>query len=130
MGGRRRMWTGTRRVAVLALVAGAALAAVRAAVAERPTDTAALARYAELTYRLSGLAQALEPYARLARLEPRNPAWPRTRGRIFMEIDRYELAAQAFRDALRLDPADVDLRFELAEAEFLKGDLGASLTHL
>jgi Flp pilus assembly protein TadD len=96
----------------------------------RPDDIPALARYAELTYRHAGLAEALIPYRRLEQLQPERAEWPRAIGQIYMEIDRYELAATAFREALRLDPANGDVRFALAEAEFLAGQLAESLSDL
>jgi predicted Zn-dependent protease len=101
-----------------------------ALLAQRPDDIPALIRYAELTYRHAGLAQALIPYRRLEELQPEQARWPNAVGQIYMEIDRYELAAGAFRDALRLDPADGSARFALAEAEFLAGRLAESLADL
>jgi tetratricopeptide (TPR) repeat protein len=97
---------------------------------QRPDDITALTRYAELTYRHSGLAEALIPYRRLEHLQPGRVEWPRALGQIYMEIDRYELAVAAFRDAARIDPDSGDLRFALAEAEFLAGHLDACLADL
>jgi tetratricopeptide (TPR) repeat protein len=97
---------------------------------QRPDDITALSRYAELTYRHSGLAEALVPYRRLERLQPGRAEWPKALGQIYMEIDRYELAAASFRDALRIDPTSGDGRFALAEAEFLAGHLDECLANL
>jgi Flp pilus assembly protein TadD len=97
---------------------------------QRPDDITALIRYAELTYRHSGLAEALIPYQRLEQLQPGRVEWPRALGQIYMEIDRYELAVAAFRDASRIDPANGDVRFALAEAEFLAGRLDDCLADL
>ena len=68
--------------------------------ARRPDDIPALSRLAELTYRHADLAEAVVLYRKLEGLEPKNPAWPTAVGQIYMEIDRYELAADAFRRAL------------------------------
>ncbi len=102
----------------------------RALLEQRPDDIPALTRYAELTYRHAGLAEALIPYRRLEQLQPDKSEWPRVVGQIYMEIDRYDLAAAAFRDALRLDQDNGDVRFALAEAEFLSGRLAESLADL
>ena len=107
-----------------------AWAVYRAFLEHRPDDIPALIRYAELTYRHAGLAQALVPYQHLAELQPGELRWPRSVGQIYMEIDRYELAATAFREALRLNPSDGDVRFALAEAEFLAGRLDDARAHL
>jgi predicted Zn-dependent protease len=102
----------------------------RALLEQRPDDIPSLIRYAELTYRHSGLAEALIPYRRLEKLQPNQAQWPKAVGQIYMEIDRYELAAAAFRDALRIEPSNGDIRFALAEAEFLSGRLTDSLADL
>ena len=64
----------------------------RALLDQRPDDIPALIRYAELTYRHAGLAEALIPYRRLEQLQPKRVEWPKAVGQIYMEIDRYELA--------------------------------------
>ena len=102
----------------------------RALLEQKPDDIPALTRYAELTYRHAGLAEALIPFRRLEQLQPSRVEWPKAVGQIYMEIDRYELAAAAFRDALRIDPADGDARFAMAEAEFLSGQLAESLADI
>jgi tetratricopeptide (TPR) repeat protein len=102
----------------------------RALLEQRPDDIPTLIRYAELTYRHAGLAEALVPYRRLKDLQPERVDWPKAIGQIYMEIDRYELAAAAFQEALRIEPANGDLRFALAEAEFLAGHLAESLANL
>lgn len=107
-----------------------AMAAYGAILARRPDDIPALIRSAELTYRHAGLAQALIPYRHLAELQPGEPRWPMAVGRIYMEIDRYELAASSFGEAARLAPDDADVRFALAEAEFLAGRLPECLADL
>jgi Flp pilus assembly protein TadD len=107
-----------------------ARAAHRTLLSHRPDDAVALAAFARLTYRHGELDEALVPYQRLRRLDPANPAWPQACGRIFLEIDRPAAAVPAFRDALRLASHDTSARFELAEAEFLAGDLQAALQDL
>jgi tetratricopeptide (TPR) repeat protein len=97
---------------------------------QRPDDITALTRYAELTYRHSGLAEALIPYRRLEQLQPGRAEWPRALGQIYMEIDRYELAVASFRDASRIDTSNGEIRFALAEAEFLAGRLDDCLADL
>lgn len=107
-----------------------ALDAYRALVAARPDEVPGLIRLAELTYRLEGPAPALELYRRLEHAQPDNPDWPSARGQVAMEIDRYELAVEAFRTALRRAPDRTATRFRLAEAEFLVGDLRGCLADL
>jgi predicted Zn-dependent protease len=107
-----------------------AWAALREALHRVPDDVPTLGRFALLTYRLTGLADALEPYGQLERLAPRDPAWPRAIGQIYLEIDRAGEAADAFGRALALTPADLDIRFERAEAEFLVGRLNECLSDL
>jgi predicted Zn-dependent protease len=102
----------------------------RALLEQCPDDIPTLIHHAELTYRHAGLAEALVPYRRLKDLQPERVDWPKAIGQIYMEIDRYELAAAAFQDAVRLEPANAEIRFALAEAEFLAGHLAESLANL
>jgi tetratricopeptide (TPR) repeat protein len=104
--------------------------AVREALDLHPVDVETLGRCAELTYRSGHPAPALELYSRLESLEPKKARWPRSRGRILMEIDQYELSSEAFRLASSLDTTDIDLRFELVEADFLRGELELSLSNI
>jgi tetratricopeptide (TPR) repeat protein len=105
--------------------------AVSVRILERqPNHIETRALLADLTALQNGPVAALPLYEQLQKLDPANPTWPRARGRLFVEIDRYESAVADFLQAARLAPGDIDLQFDLAEAEFLKGDPSASLSHL
>ena len=107
-----------------------ALEAFEALDARRPDRPETLARIAGLARSIRGPAEADLLYKRLERLEPENPEWPRRRGLILLETDRYAMASVAFRSALDRDPEDPDARIWLAEALYLAGDPEAGLEEL
>jgi predicted Zn-dependent protease len=109
---------------------GKAGAAFKALVHERPNDVEGLLYLAKLSYREGVLDEALDAYRRLERLEPHKPDWPRARGQIYIENDDYEKALVALRTAVSIGPDDFESRYALAQAEFLLGDLMASLADL
>ena len=109
---------------------GKAGAAYKALVHERPDDVDGLLYLAKLSYREGVLDDALDAYRRLERLQPEKPDWPRARGQIYIENDDYERALLALRKAVAISPSDFESRYALAQAEFLHGDLAASLTDL
>lgn len=111
-------------------IPGRAIAAYEAYVLREPDDVNALGRLADLAARGGRPVEASALLDRLERLEPTNAEWPRRRGLLLLETDRYDAAVAALGAAVALDPDETETRFLLAEAQFLAGRIEPSVANL
>lgn len=96
----------------------------------RPGEVAARANMGHVYNDLANGASAEKIFALLVRQHPRISELQRALGVALLSQEKIDLAERRFRQALSLDPANIDAALDLSAAQVQRGDLPGALTTL
>ena len=103
-----------------------AIAALREAIARRPTDAVLAGNLANALQEMGELPEALEWHARAVALDPNNAGYALNHGVALQVAGRRDEAGDAFRRAVELDPSGDAARRALASNLAEAGDIDAA----